>query len=305
MVYLKGYGASPTNNDLVSLFSHSVPLPSSLSLPSSSVSADLKSSSRVRGVVSQDDSPLNSRTVAGPTPIGTIPIRGIQKMMFKSMTTSKEIPHLTLGDEVVVDNLVKTREALKETAAKLGLKLTYLPFFVKSVSIALLQYPLLNSSISSDFQSVVVHSQHNIGVAMDSPKGLVVPVIKDIQRKSIMDIAAELGNLQASASVGKLSETQLSGATFSLSNIGSIAGTYAVPVVVPPQVGIGAIGKFQVLPRYVTPAYGKEMVLVPTTVMNVSWSADHRIIDGATVAKFSKVFASYLTDPVKLMAELH
>lgn len=287
----------------------------------SSTSSSSAQESSLPSSVSTTIQSQRSSTIAnanGPTHVqfsasqmsGTVPIRGIQKMMFKSMTASKEIPHLTLGDEVVVDNLVRTRDALKEIAAKSDRKLTYLPFFVKALSLALRQFPLLNSSISSDGQNLVIHPNHNIGVAMDSPKGLVVPVLKDVQRKSIMEIAADLAELQVAASGGKLSEPQLSGATFSLSNIGSIAGTYAVPVVVPPQVGIGAIGRFQVLPRY-KPGNGngksndqRDLTLTPTTIMNVSWSADHRVIDGATVAKFSSAWASYLTDPVKMLGEL-
>ncbi|KAJ1401198.1 2-oxoacid dehydrogenase acyltransferase [Ochromonadaceae sp. CCMP2298] len=123
---------------------------------------------------------------------------------------------------------------------------------------------------------------------MDSPKGLLVPVIKHVERMSVLEIAIELGVLQDAAKRGTLSEAQLSEATFSLSNIGSIGGTYAVPVVVLPQVAIGALGRVQVLPRYVDSAgnpasnadiYAGKAAVAPCQIMNVSWSADHRVVE--------------------------
>lgn len=110
---------------------------------------------------------------------------------------------------------------------------------------------MLNASITESGTEMIYHANHNIGVAMDTPKGLLVPVIKAVQTKSILDIAIELGHLQEAAAKGVLNEAQLSGGTFSLSNIGSIGGTYAAPVVVLPQVAIGALGRLQVMPRYV------------------------------------------------------
>lgn len=264
----------------------------------SSYSAENSTSKRNRPVTIQSDE--------------AIPIRGIQRKMFQSMTVSKEIPHLTLTDELVVDNLVKLKKDLESLVAERGIKLTYLPFFIKATSLALKEYPILNSSISDDHSSLLYHGQHNIGVAMDTPKGLIVPVIKNVQEKSIMDIALELKELQTLAVEGKLTEAQLTGGTFSLSNIGSICGTYAVPVVVKPQVAIGALGRMQVLPRYSLNGKGVSMSdmddpsvrISPTTIMNISWSADHRVIDGATVAKFSKLWSKYLETPMLMAAEL-
>jgi 2-oxoisovalerate dehydrogenase E2 component (dihydrolipoyl transacylase) len=236
-----------------------------------------------------------------------VPIRGIQKIMFQSMTSSKEIPHLTLTDEIVVDNLVKAKSDLKSWCVERNIKLTYLPFFIKATSLALKEYPVLNTSISEDNSNLIYHESHNIGIAMDTPKGLVVPVIHNVQSKSVLDIIDELKNLQQLAADGKLTERELTGATFSLSNIGSITGTYAVPVIVPPQVAIGAIGRFQVIPRYTlngtkistaAQANDPNVKVTPSTIMNISWSADHRVIDGATVARFSKLWSSYLENPM-------
>jgi len=247
---------------------------------------------------------------------GTVPIKGIQRMMYKSMTSSKQIPHLTLTDEIQMDNLIKARSELKSWTESKGIKLTYLPFFIKAASLALHKYPVVNSSISADEESIIYHENHNIGIAMDTPKGLLVPVIKSVQNKSVASIALELNQLQAIAAQGKLSEIHLSDVTFTLSNIGSITGTHAVPVIVPPQVAIGAIGKFQTLPKYMIegkPATlsqiydgleSSSLKIEPSTFMNISWSADHRVIDGATIAKFSKLWGSYIEIPSKMIFDL-
>lgn len=116
---------------------------------------------------------------------------------------------------------------------------------------ALHHYPVLNASITENGTEMIYHSNHNIGIAMDTPKGLIVPVIRQVQHKSVLEIAVELGELQEAAAKGTLTEAQLSGGTFSLSNIGSVGGTYAAPVVVVPQVAIGALGRLQMVPRYV------------------------------------------------------
>ena len=249
----------------------------------------------------------NFQPSQGKAKTEVVPIRGIQKIMFQSMTASQEIPHLTLQDEIIVDNLVKAKSDLERWCKEKNMKLTYLPFFIKATSLALKEYPILNASISEDKANLIYHESHNIGIAMDTPKGLIVPVIHDVQKKSIFDIVVELKSLQELAADGKLTERELGGATFSLSNIGSITGTYASPVVVPPQVAIGAVGRFQVVPRYTlngakissaAQANDPLVEIKPSTIMNISWSADHRVIDGATVARFSKLWASYLENPM-------
>lgn len=170
---------------------------------------------------------------------------------------------------------------------------------------------MLNATVNNDVTAMTYHTNHNIGVAMDSSKGLIVPVIKNIQNKSIFEIAQELTILQDCVSNGKVTEDQLAGGTFTLSNIGSIGGTYAVPVIVVPQVAIGAFGRQQIVPRYVNPSggnadtdfiYSGRAEIKPMTIMNISWSADHRVIDGATVARFSNVFKSYIENPSLMIA---
>lgn len=139
---------------------------------------------------------------------------------------------------------------------------------------------------------------------MDTPRGLLVPVIREVQNKSIFDIAKELNELQQLGAKSMLTEQHLSGGTFTLSNIGSIGGTYASPILVVPQVCIGALGRTQTVPRFASePVSGQPLPpVVATKIMNISWSGDHRIIDGATIARFSNAFKGYLEQPATMVA---
>ncbi|GFO13289.1 dihydrolipoamide acetyltransferase component of pyruvate dehydrogenase complex [Plakobranchus ocellatus] len=134
---------------------------------------------------------------------------------------------------------------------------------------------------------------------MDTPEGLVVPCVKNVQSLSIFEIAAEMNRLQTLGLAGKLGVEDLSGVTFSLSNVGTIGGTYTKPVIMPPNVAIGALGKIQVLPRF-----DSEGAVTKAHVLNVSWSADHRVIDGATMARFSNLWKQYLEDPLTFVLDL-
>ena len=233
--------------------------------------------------------------------------------MVKSMTAALEVQHLTYCEEVQLDNLVQLRKSLKDIAKMQNIKISYMPIVIKAASMALTQFPQLNATVAPDVTETVHHAHHNIGVAMDTPKGLVVPVIKHVQSKSIFAIAAELSTLQGMATAGTLTESHLQGGTFTLSNIGSIGGTYAVPVLVVPQVAIGAMGRMQVVPRYLksdgTPASMEDIIEndippKPSTIMNLSISADHRVVDGATVARFCNVWKQFLEAPTSMLAQL-
>jgi len=168
---------------------------------------------------------------------------------------------------------------------------------------------------------VVLHAHHNIGVAMDTKQGLLVPVLKNVQSKSIVDIAAELMSLQQAAAGRGLSEDQLSGGTFTISNIGSIGGTTVTPVVLVPQVAILALGKMRVVPRYsqqqaeqflrghneddrISATAVVALQPTPVSVMGLSISADHRVLDGAAIARFSNTFKRFLEDPSSMLAQL-
>ncbi|TMW56351.1 hypothetical protein Poli38472_006361 [Pythium oligandrum] len=228
-----------------------------------------------------------------------VPLSPIQKMMVKSMNAALKVPHFGYADEIEMDAVYKLREDLKPLALERGVKLSFMPFIIKAASLALKYHPSLNASVSADETTVTMHAAHNISVAMDTPTGLIVPNIKNVESKSILDIATELNRLQGLATAGKLAPADLTGGTFSISNIGSVGGTYMGPVILVPQVAIGAVGKIQTLPRF-----AKDGSVVPVRLMNVSWSGDHRVIDGATMARFSNKWKAYLENPVAMLSEL-
>lgn len=242
-----------------------------------------------------------------------VPIRGLQRAMVKSMSAAWQVPHFGYCDEVCMDQLSAVRSALKPIAEARGLKFSYLPLILKATSLALHAFPELNATVNADVSEVTQRAAHNIGVAMDTPRGLIVPNVKHCEQRTVLEIAQELARLQALGAAGKLSEEDLTGGTFTLSNIGTVGGTYASPVIFTPQVAIGAIGKIVKVPRYAStlPAghprqAGKKDAddVVPTNIMTVSWAADHRVLDGASMARFSNLWKQYLEQPTTMLAQL-
>ncbi|TKS75264.1 Lipoamide acyltransferase component of branched-chain alpha-keto acid dehydrogenase complex, mitochondrial [Collichthys lucidus] len=229
----------------------------------------------------------------------TEPLKGFHRAMVKTMTAALKIPHFGYCDEVDLSRLVSLRAELKSITEGRGVKLSYMPFFIKAASLGLLHFPILNASVDESCQNITYKASHNIGLAMDTSQGLLVPNVKNVQLLSVFEIAQELNRLQALGAAGQLGTNELSGGTFTLSNIGSIGGTYAKPVILPPEVAIGALGKIQVLPRF--DAGGQ---VVRAHIMNVSWSADHRIIDGATMCRFSNLWREYLENPASMVLDL-
>eukprot|EP00090_Calanus_glacialis_P027936 TRINITY_DN4452_c0_g1_i1.p1 TRINITY_DN4452_c0_g1~~TRINITY_DN4452_c0_g1_i1.p1 ORF type:complete len:518 (-),score=192.03 TRINITY_DN4452_c0_g1_i1:237-1736(-) len=229
----------------------------------------------------------------------TEPTSFMIKAMTKSMSEALKIPHFGYNDEIDMSKLVELRKDLKDASLARGIKLSYMPFMVKACSMALMHFPILNSSLNTQAETITYKAGHNIGLAMDTPIGLLVPNIKGVQQLSVFEIAVELSRLHNLGLAGKLSTQDLSGGTFSLSNIGSIGGTYAKPVILSPEVAIGALGKIYTVPRY-SPSGD----IRPAQVMNVSWSADHRCIDGATMARFSNMWKGYLESPASMLLDM-
>jgi len=243
-----------------------------------------------------------------------------QEMMFKTMTRSLNIPHFLYADEIDFSSLVELRTRLNKVLAKSGLsdgqvgKLSYLPFIIKAVSMSLYKYPILNARVDLDSSSsngngssskptLVMRSQHNIGVAMDTPSGLLVPVIKNVGSLNILGVAAELARLQKAAVEGKLSPQDMSGGTITVSNIGNIGGTYLSPVVVEKEVAILGIGRMRTVPAFST-VPGEEDRIVKKQVCNFSWSADHRVVDGATMARAAEVVRTIVEEPDVMVMHL-
>eukprot|EP01111_Echinosteliopsis_oligospora_P011122 TRINITY_DN3593_c0_g1_i1.p1 TRINITY_DN3593_c0_g1~~TRINITY_DN3593_c0_g1_i1.p1 ORF type:complete len:530 (-),score=175.08 TRINITY_DN3593_c0_g1_i1:52-1641(-) len=228
-----------------------------------------------------------------------VALSGIKRVMARTMTAASLVPHFGYCDEYSMDNLTLIRAMMKPIAEKQNVKLSYMPFFIKAASLALKMYPTLNSTINPDMTEITLKYYHNIGVAMDTPSGLLVPNIKDVQDKSIIEIAQELNRLHKAALNNQLTPADMTGGTFTLSNIGTIGGTYASPVLVIPEVAIGAIGKIQKTPRY-----NSKGEIIPVHLLQVSWSADHRVIDGATMANFSNAMKMFVEKPEAMLAEL-
>lgn len=232
----------------------------------------------------------------------TITLTPIQSQMFKTMTRSLSIPHFIYADEVDLTPLTMLRRRLNAQPAK-GQKLSFLHFIIKAVSLALEDFPLLNARVEAggegDAPKLIMREKHNIGVAMDTPQGLLVPNIKNVASKSILDIAAECNRLQALSRDAKLSVTDLTGGTITVSNIGIIGGTYVAPVLVQSEVAILGIGKARTIP-----AFDEQDRVIKKDVMNFSWSADHRVVDGATMARMGERIRAFIEEPGMMMARL-
>ncbi|TVY56014.1 Lipoamide acyltransferase component of branched-chain alpha-keto acid dehydrogenase complex, mitochondrial [Lachnellula cervina] len=243
-----------------------------------------------------------------PTQTETITqLSNTQAMMFKSMTKSLTIPHFLYADEIDFSRLLNLRTRLNKGLAKSPTndisKISYLPFIIKAVSMAIHQYPMLNARVDVDSNTgkpVLVHrNQHNIGVAMDTPSGLIVPVIRNVSSLNVLSIAAELNRLQALAASGRLTTQDLSGGTITVSNIGNIGGTVVSPVIVEKEVAILGIGKMRRVP-----GFDEEDDVIAKQICNFSWSADHRVIDGATMARAAEVVRGFVEDPDSMVMHL-
>ncbi|NIB43589.1 dihydrolipoyllysine-residue acetyltransferase [Pseudomaricurvus alkylphenolicus] len=225
------------------------------------------------------------------------PIKGVRAVMAKSMMESvSTIPHFTYVDEVDITRLIDLRLQLKEQYAEQGIRITMMPLFMKTLSLALLEFPIMNSSPNNDFTELRYIAGHNIGMAVDSKIGLLVPNAKNVQDLSIMELAQELNRLTESARSGKVAPADLKGGTITISNVGAIGGTAATPIINKPEVAIVALGKVQELPRF--DADGN---VVARKIMSISWSGDHRVIDGGTIARFSNRWKEFLEDPTAML----
>lgn len=222
--------------------------------------------------------------------------------MFRTMTRSLTIPHFLYTDEIDLTPLSALRRRLNVHPA-ISQKLSYLPFIIKAVSLALKDFPLINARVEAgneqEVPQLIMRERHNIGVAVDTPQGLLVPNIKNVSSLSILDIASELARLQSLAHDGKLSISDLTGGTITVSNVGSIGGTYVAPILVQSEVGILGIGKARTIP-----AFDLQDQVVKKEVINFSWSADHRVVDGATMARMGERVRGFVEEPGMMVAKL-
>ncbi|MFC4409360.1 dihydrolipoamide acetyltransferase family protein [Chungangia koreensis] len=223
---------------------------------------------------------------------------GIRKAIAKAMVHSKHTaPHVTLMDEVDVTELVAHRKKFKEMAAEKNIKLTYLPYVVKALVSTLREFPDLNRSLDDEAGEIVQKHYYNIGIAADTEKGLLVPVIKHADRKSVFSISDEINSLATKAREGKLAPNEMKGASCSITNIGSAGGQWFTPVINHPEVAILGIGRISEKPVV------KNGEIVAAPVLALSLSFDHRMIDGATAQHALNHIKRLLGNPELLLME--
>jgi len=242
--------------------------------------------------------PAAAPAAAAGTADERIPLRGIRKVIADRMVKSKyTAPHVTVVDEVDMTELIAFRAQAKELAAKNGIKLTFMPFIVKAVVAALKEFPYLNAMIDDEKQEIVLRKSYHIGFALDTDAGLLVPVIKDADRKSVFTIAAEMNDLIARGREGKLQPDEMRGSTFTISNQGSIGGLFFTPVINYPEVAILGVGKTAERPVV------RNGEIVVRKMTHLALSFDHRLIDGGMATRFVNRLAELLSNPTLLMME--
>jgi len=220
-----------------------------------------------------------------------IPLRGVRRATAKRMHESvSTAAHVTHFDEADVTELMKIREGLKAQAAEKGVKLTYLPFIVKAVLAAIKAHPLLNATLNDEDEEIIVKKYYNFGIAVDVPDGLIVPVVKGVDQKSIFDLAGEIQAVAEAAKKRSLNLADLKGGTFSITNVGGIGGEAATPIINYPEVAILATLKIKDRVR-VKNGEVKAMRTLPLCL-----SFDHRVIDGAEAARFMNDLVAKLED---------
>ncbi|WP_434062812.1 dihydrolipoyllysine-residue acetyltransferase [Guyparkeria hydrothermalis] len=224
------------------------------------------------------------------------PLSRIKKLSGKHLSTAwLNIPHVTQFDETDITELEAFRKSLKPRAEKSGIKMTPLVFILKALAHVLREFPNMNASLAPDGENLIVKKYINLGVAVDTPNGLVVPVVRDVDQKGVFELSEELMDISARARDGKLTGADLSGGTFSVSSLGGIGGTQFTPIVNGPEVGILGVSKASMQPVW----NGSEFV--PRLMLPLALSYDHRVIDGAEGARFMTTLSRTLTDLRELM----
>jgi len=225
--------------------------------------------------------------------VETRPLTKIQKITGDRLQRAwQTIPHVTQFDEANISVLNAKREELKKEGLKKNIKVTFLPFIVKAVIKTLKEFPVFNSSLDYLCENLIVKNYYNIGIAIDTPTGLIVPVIKNADNKSIMGLSKDLMNLSERARSGKLKPEELKGGSFTISSLGGIGGTHFTPIINPPEVAILGVSKSVWKPIY----NYKTKEIIPTYTMPFSLSYDHRVIDGAIGAAFTACFLDAVLD---------
>jgi pyruvate dehydrogenase E2 component (dihydrolipoamide acetyltransferase)/2-oxoisovalerate dehydrogenase E2 component (dihydrolipoyl transacylase) len=231
------------------------------------------------------------------TPGSVIKLAGVRRRIAEHLVHAKHtIPHFTYVDECDISELVKVRASLREPFEAHGLKLTFLPFFVKAAVAALKEVPIVNSSLNDETGEIVLHDRYHVGIATATPAGLLVPVIRDADRKDLATIAREIERLSAEARSGRARLEDLRGSTFTITSIGGIGGLLATPIINHPEVAILGVGR--AVKRPVFDAAGN---IKSAEMIYLSLSFDHRVVDGAVGAVFGNALIHQLHNPARLL----
>ena len=226
------------------------------------------------------------------------PLIGIKNLMAKKMSESHAaIPPFSYFGKADATRLLQMQEKMEQEAAKRGIKLTLTPFFLKALSLVLQKFPEANSSLDTQSNKVIIHTQQNIGIAMATPLGLIVPVLKGVEKLSLSDLILAFDALKEKAKTNHLAPSDMKEATITLSNVGALpgGGTYATPVINPPEAAILALARIQKEPV----AYNDTVTL--HNILYCSWSFDHRIIDGDAASRISAAFIKLIENPAGLL----
>jgi pyruvate dehydrogenase E2 component (dihydrolipoamide acetyltransferase) len=227
----------------------------------------------------------------------TIPFRGMRRRIAEGMTKSYTTAvHYTYVEQIDVSRLVQVRNQAKKAAQQEGVSLSYLPFIVKAVVRGLKRYPIVNAELDEANARIVLKKRYDIGIATATDQGLMVPVVHDADKKSLLDIASEIARLSEAARTGKASREELTGSTFTITSLGNIGGVLATPILNYPEVGILGVHAIRK-----TPIVNDNDEIVIGHLMNLSVSLDHRVVDGFEGANFLQEVKRYLEDPTLLL----
>jgi pyruvate dehydrogenase E2 component (dihydrolipoamide acetyltransferase) len=227
-----------------------------------------------------------------------VPLRGVRRAIAKAMVKSKfTAPHVTAMDQADVTELWRIKEKEKKAAEKRGIKLTVLPFIMKAVIAGLKEHPYLNATLDDENGEILLKKYFNIGIATDTPEGLMVPVVKNAGEKSILQLAEEMIQLTDKARNRKIDLADLKGGTFTITNYGAVGGMYGTPIINHPEVAILGVGRMKELPVVMD---GKIEV---RRILFLSLSFDHRVVDGAEAARFLNAIIARLEDPDLILLE--
>lgn len=231
-------------------------------------------------------------------PVERVALSATRKQIARKMAQALlTVPHAAALDEADITELVVFRQRAQEQAKVQGLHLTFLPFVMKATVAGLKQFPTLNASLDEEEQALLLKRYYHLGVAVDTERGLIVPVIRDVDHKSIVQLAAELGDLVKRTRAGKVTVGELHGGTFTITNAGAVGGHAFIPIINYPEVAILGIGRAQEKPMV------HEGHIVVRTMLPLSISFDHRVVDGADVVRFMNLVMRLLADPMRLLLQ--